>query len=687
MEKKTATGLTNKSIYDPVSVLPKVGPKRVEALNGLGIETVLDLLTHYPFRYEDLGVKKIEEIEDKEKVVLSGTVLSDPVINHFAPRKNRLSFRIVSDNVVVPVTFFNQPYLKEKVQAGEETSIFGKWDGIRKSLNGIRIIGYSTQDYESVYHTSKHIKQGTIVRLIKEALKEYADLIPEYVPSYLKKRYQLVSHKEAVRMIHFPETEEESRQAEREIIFEELFLYQLKIQWLRKKNRKPGEGILVDYDVNRLRTFLSGLPFELTGAQKRVINEICRDLKQPIQMHRLLQGDVGSGKTIVAAAAIVAAWTAGWQSALMAPTEILAEQHMESLSELFSDMDLRVALLTGSTKTAERRDILAGLQSGEIDAIIGTHALIQDDVEFHRLGLVITDEQHRFGVNQRKILREKGATPDVLFMTATPIPRTLAISAFGEMDVSTLDEMPAGRKPVKTYWVRHKHAERIEKFARDHVREGSQVYIISPLIEESETLDLKTATETYAHYQHLFEPEYKVGLLHGRMSAQEKEDIMHAFKQNEIQILVSTTVIEVGVNVPNASLMVVYDADRFGLAQLHQLRGRVGRGHKESYCVLIADPKGETGAQRMELMTQINDGFLLSEKDLEMRGPGDVFGNKQSGIPEFKRADLVEDFNALEAARSEAQQLLSQDEFLTHPQFEELRHYLGISRKKRNVFD
>lgn len=675
------------TIFSPVGQLPHVGEKRVEALNELGIETIYDLVRHYPFRYEDLGVKSIEEIEDKQKVVLSGKVLSDPVVSHYAPRRNRLSFRIVTENVVIPITFFNQPYLKNKVQAGEQAMVFGRWDGVRKSLNGIRILGSSDQDVASIYHSSKKIKQGTLERLIKSALKRHGDEIPEYIPDVLKEKYRLISHKDAIRMIHFPESAEESKQANREIIFEELFLYQLKIQFLRMKNRQPGDGLLVDYDVDRLRDFLNSLSFELTNAQKRVINEICKDFKQPIQMNRLLQGDVGSGKTIVAAAAIAAAWTAGHQSALMAPTEILAEQHLESLQPLFRKLGLSLALLTGSTKAADRREILAGLESGEVDAIVGTHALIQDDVHFSCLGLVITDEQHRFGVNQRKVLREKGEKPDVLFMTATPIPRTLAISAFGEMDVSSLDEMPPGRKPVKTFWVRHKHSERVERFAASHMQKGSQVYVISPLIEESETLDLQTATETYHHYKELFEPHFKVGLLHGRMSSQEKEEVMHAFKNNDIQLLVSTTVIEVGVNVPNASLMIVYDADRFGLAQLHQLRGRVGRGNTESFCVLIADPKGETGAKRMEVMTQINDGFLLSEKDLEMRGPGDVFGNKQSGIPEFKRADLVEDFGALNAAKEEAQWILSQPDFHQNPDYQLIREYLGMEKSKQPVFD
>lgn len=679
-----------RSIEDSVSILKGVGEKRVQALNELGIYTVYDLLTHFPFRYEDLTVKSIEEIEDREKVVLKGAAVSDAIVNHFGRRKSRLQFRINVEHVIVPVTFFNQPYLKDKVQAGEEIAVFGTWDAKRMQLTGIKLLFQTKEGEENrepVYRSSKKIKQPTLIKLIKATWEEYKESVPEKIPAPILQKYQLVSHREAIRMMHFPENGAEMEHARRAIIFHELFLYQLRMQWLRKQHKTTGVGHVIDYDVKQLRSFFNSLSFELTSAQKRVINEICKDLKQSVQMYRLLQGDVGSGKTVVAAASIIAAWTAHVQSAFMAPTEILAEQHMESLKELFAHLDIQMALLTGSTKSAERREILEGLKSGIIDIVVGTHALIQEDVVFSKLGLVITDEQHRFGVNQRKLLREKGDHPDVLFMTATPIPRTLSITAFGEMDVSVIDEMPKGRKPVNTHWIRPKQFPRMIDFVKKEVANDSQVYVISPLIEESEMMDLQNATELYQTYQEELGAEYAVGLLHGKMPAQEKEAIMNEFKQNHIQVLVSTTVIEVGVNVPNATLMIIHDADRFGLAQLHQLRGRVGRGKKESHCVLIADPKGETGVERMEIMTQTNDGFELSEKDLEMRGPGEIFGKKQSGLPEFKMADIVEDFAALEAARREAGALLIQEDFFEREDYALLRNELGLDSMKTSLLD
>jgi ATP-dependent DNA helicase RecG len=675
-----------KTIEDSVAVLSGVGEKRVQALNELGIYTIYDLFTHFPFRYEDLTVKSIEEIEDKEKVVLKGPAISDAVVQHFGRRKSRLQFRLNIEHVIVPVTFFNQPYLKDKVKAGEEIAVFGTWDALRKQMSGIKILFQTKEGEENrepVYRSSKKIKQPTLVKLIKAAWVEYKELIPEKIPASILQKYKLVSHAESIRMMHFPENGQEMEQARRAIIFHELFLYQLRMQWLRKQHKTTGVGREVEYDVDVLREFFQSLPFDLTSAQKRVVNEICKDMKQPIQMYRLLQGDVGSGKTVVAAASIIAAWTAGLQSAFMAPTEILAEQHMQSLEELFAKMDITIALLTGSTKAKERREILEGLAAGRIDSVVGTHALIQDDVLFNELGLVITDEQHRFGVNQRRTLREKGDHPDVLFMTATPIPRTLSITAFGEMDVSVIDEMPAGRKPIKTHWIRPKHFSRMIEFVKKEVANQSQVYVISPLIEESEMMDLENATELYQIYQQELGPAYTVGLLHGKMPAQEKESIMQEFKAGRIQVLVSTTVIEVGVNVPNATLMVIHDADRFGLAQLHQLRGRVGRGSKESYCILIADPKGEAGAERMDIMTKTNDGFELSEKDLEMRGPGEIFGKKQSGLPEFKMADIVEDFAALEAARREAGNLLIQEDFFEQEEYALLWEELGVAGEKQ----
>ncbi|WP_407391966.1 ATP-dependent DNA helicase RecG [Carnobacterium jeotgali] len=672
-----------KSIYDSVSVLPYVGEKRLEALHQLGIHTINDLLSHYPIRYEDIQERDLLEIEDQEKVTLKGNVVSEAVVSRFGPKKNRLSFRLIIEHAVISVTFFNQAYLKSKIVTGEEIAVFGKWDAKRKSLTGIKILGTRSDsekgDFESVYSANKHIKQSTILQLITEAYNLYQDHIPEVVPPELRTKYRLIPHRDAIYAMHFPASEEQKKQARREVVFEEFLLYQMRMQIVRKKQKAMGKGNTLNYDVTDLRKFIETLPFELTKAQKRVVNEICSDLRQPIHMHRLLQGDVGSGKTIVAAIALYAATNVGVQSALMVPTEILAEQHMESLSELFNPLEVRIALLTGSTKTKDRRLILEQLANGELDVLIGTHALIQQDVYFSKLGLVITDEQHRFGVNQRKLLRDKGKDADVLFMTATPIPRTLAITAYGEMDVSIIDEMPAGRIPIQTTWIKPQNFEKTLEFIELQLRKGSQAYVICPLIEESETMDVKNATDIYEKLTAYYGDRFQVGLLHGKMKSSEKESTMENFKEKKLQVLVSTTVIEVGVNVPNATTMIIYDADRFGLSQLHQLRGRVGRGDKESYCILVANPKTENGMERMKIMTETTDGFILSEKDLELRGPGDLFGNKQSGLPDFKIGDIIGDFGALEAARQEANQLVNQKDFLTNEVYQQLREAVGFN--------
>jgi ATP-dependent DNA helicase RecG len=516
---------------------------------------------------------------------------------------------------------------------------------------------------------TKSIRQSTLVDLIKVGFEKFGDQVTENLPDYLLEKYRLMPRKQAMRAMHFPKDPKENQQAKRRVVFEEFFLFQMRMQGLKKSERSEKNGLAIRYDVERLKRFTQQLPFELTDAQKRVTNEICYDLRSKKHMQRLLQGDVGSGKTVVAAIALYATMTAGFQGALMVPTEILAQQHLESLNHLFDPLEMTTALLTGSTKTKERRAILAGLQNGEIDVVIGTHALIQDDVQFANLGLVITDEQHRFGVNQRRVLREKGLHPDVLFMTATPIPRTLAITAYGEMDVSIIDQMPAGRIPVKTSWIKPKQLEHTLDWAKLELQAGHQLYVICPLIEESEALDVKNATEIYEHLNEYYAPNYQVSLLHGKMKNAEKETIMEEFKNNQSQILVSTTVIEVGVNVPNATVMFIMDADRFGLAQLHQLRGRVGRGSDASYCILVASPKNEMGKERMKIMTETTNGFVLSEKDLELRGPGEVFGFRQSGLPQFLIADLVNDANVLEVARDEANQIWQVEDWREQPAF------------------
>lgn len=676
-------------LADSISVLPGVGPKRAENLQELGIQTVEDLLAYYPFRYDDIQEKDLSEIQDQEKVTLKGLVVSEPVVSRYGYKKSRLMFRMMQEHAVINVSFFNQPFLKDKVILSEEIAVYGKWDAKRKSLNGMKILAAKQEgeEFAPIYHVNKKVRQSTLVQLIRLGFEKYGNLIDEDLPQPLVEKYRLMSRKEAMFAMHFPNNPEESHQAKRRVVFEEFLLFQLKMQGLKKQEKAEKNGLAIQYDVARLKEFTTKLPFELTNAQKKVTNEICRDLMSPNHMQRLLQGDVGSGKTVVAAIALYATMTAGFQGALMVPTEILAQQHMESLQQLFDPLEVKTALLTGSTKAKERRVILEELANGEIDIIIGTHALIQKDVIFHRLGLVITDEQHRFGVNQRKVLREKGLKPDVLFMTATPIPRTLAITAFGEMDVSIIDEMPAGRIPIETRWIRPPQLDTVLEWVEKELAAGHQAYVICPLIEESEALDVKNATEIYEHMSAYFAPKFQVGLLHGKMKNQEKEAIMQEFKENNLQMLVSTTVIEVGVNVPNATMMLIMDADRFGLAQLHQLRGRVGRGSEASYCILVANPKNEMGVERMKIMTETNNGFVLSERDLELRGPGEVFGARQSGIPQFAVGDIVTDFNILEVARQEASDIWKMNHWWQLPEYRGLAEKVQPAENEFQFFD
>ena len=669
-----------------VQYLKGVGEKRAQDLAALGITTVRDLMGYYPFRYEDIQERTLAEINDQEKVTIKGVVVAPAVLNRFGYKKSVLRFRMMQDHGVFSVSFFNQPYLKDQVVLGEELAVYGKWDAKKKALTGMKILGSGHQgNFAPIYHVSQKVKQKTLIPLIRQAFADYGDQIKENLPLALREKYRLMDKATAMYAMHFPKDPAEHHQAKRRVVFEEFFLFQMKLQGLRIREKSVSQGLAIQYDNQRLKAFIASLPFTLTAAQQKVTNEICRDLLSPEHMQRLLQGDVGSGKTVVAAIALYATMTAGFQGALMVPTEILAQQHIESLNQLFDPLEVTTALLTGSTPAKERRVILEELANGTIDIVVGTHALIQEGVEFANLGLVITDEQHRFGVNQRKVLREKGWRPDVLFMTATPIPRTLAITAYGEMDVSIIDELPAGRIPIETRWVRPGQLDSVLDWSLSELGRGHQMYVICPLIEESEQLDVKNAVEIHDHLAAFYGDRYQVGLLHGRMKNTEKEAIMTDFKDGKTQVLVSTTVIEVGVNVPNATVMLIMDAERFGLAQLHQLRGRVGRGAEASFCILVAEPKNEMGKERMKIMTETNNGFVLSEQDLELRGPGEVFGFRQSGLPQFVAGDLVADANILEVARSEAQSVWQMKDWQLLPDYQELA--AEISDPEKAFFD
>ncbi|MEK5197975.1 ATP-dependent DNA helicase RecG [Staphylococcus sp. FSL H8-0121] len=661
----------------PLNQIKGIGPKRLAVLQELNINTVEDLVLYLPTRYEDNTVIDLNEAEDQSTVTVQGEVYSSPTVAFFGRNRSKLTVHIMVNQIAVKCVFFNQPYLKKKIELNGIVTVKGKWNRAKQEINGNRMF-FNQQDnsndtqLEPVYRIKEGIKQKQLRDNIRQSLDDV--VIHEWLSDELRTKYKLETLDYTLKTLHHPKSKNDLLRARRTYAFTELFMFELRMQWLNRLEKTSDDAIEIKYDIQKVKSFIDSLPFELTDAQKSSVNEIFRDLKAPIRMHRLLQGDVGSGKTVVAAICMYALKTAGYQSALMVPTEILAEQHAESLIDLFGET-MNVALLTGSVKGKKRRILLEQLENGTIDCLIGTHALIQDDVTFENVGLVITDEQHRFGVNQRQRLREKGAMTNVLFMTATPIPRTLAISVFGEMDVSSIKQLPKGRKPIITSWAKHEQYEQVLTQMTSELKKGRQAYVICPLIESSEHLeDVQNVVELYESLQQYY-GQNKVGLLHGKLTNEEKDEVMHRFSQHEIDILVSTTVVEVGVNVPNATFMMIYDADRFGLSTLHQLRGRVGRSEHQSYCVLIASPKTETGIERMTIMTQTTDGFELSERDLEMRGPGDFFGVKQSGLPDFLVANIVEDYRMLEVARDEAGELIQSGEFF-NSNYDHLRHFI-----------
>ncbi|QTM99378.1 ATP-dependent DNA helicase RecG [Sediminibacillus dalangtanensis] len=661
-------------LNDPVINVKGIGEKLEQGLNSLGIHTVEDLLFYFPARYDVYEIKPLSELVHNDKVTIEGEVISEPSLAFYGKKKSRLSFNLQVEHVTVKAVMFNRSFAKKQLQTGDIVTVTGKWDQHRLQItvsNYKKGRAKSDAKIQPVYALKSDVSNLQIKKAVSTALSQFQDSLQEILPQEYLSAYKLPGRMEAVKQMHFPDNHQVLKHARRRFTYEEFLLFQLKMQLLRKRKRESTYGNSLEYEKQAVDEFVERLPFRLTAAQLRSLQEILTDLHSPYRMNRLLQGDVGSGKTAVAAIALYAAITAAKQGALMVPTEILAEQHFHSLTELFAD-HASVVLLTGSVKGKRRKQILQEIAEKEADIIIGTHALIQDEVLFQDLGLVIVDEQHRFGVEQRRVLRDKGLHPDVLFMTATPIPRTLAITAFGDMDVSVIDELPSGRKQVETYWVKENMLDRVLQFIQKEVDNGHQAYVICPLIEESDKLDIQNAVELYEQLKEIYAPKTTVGLMHGRLPSDEKEEVMREFAANDIQVLVSTTVVEVGVNVPNASVMVIYDAERFGLSQLHQLRGRVGRGEAQSYCILVADPKGEVGKERMKIMTETANGFQLSEEDLKLRGPGDFFGKKQSGIPEFRVADMVHDYRALETARMDAQQILEAGSLDKDPQFKQL---------------
>src|SRR5690625_289440 len=668
-----------KMLSDDVSVLKGDGKKVKETLAKLHIYTIKDLLEYFPFRYDIAEMKHISEFIHDDIVTVTGKVVYPPTIQYYGRKRSRLRFTIEVDGVALQAVLFNRAFAKKQFTQGKTVTLTGKWDARRLQITVHRYkMGSISADavIEPGYSVTEGISNFQLRKFIYAALDQFKNEVAEILPPSYLTAYKIPSRRDALEAVHRPKSKEQLKHARRRFTYEEFLLFQLKIQLLKKRQQLRDEQFRQQIDHEKIHSFISSLPFTLTNAQHRALREILRDMEAPIQMNRLLQGDVGSGKTAVAIVCLLATVTASYQGALMVPTEILAEQHYDSICNLLGNRT-HIALLTSSVTGKERKAILQGVADGTIDTIIGTHSLIQEDVQFHRLGLIIIDEQHRFGVEQRKQLREKGLHPDVLFMTATPIPRTLAITAFGDMDVSTIDEMPKGRKKVQTFWVKEEMLQRVLTFIEKRIDENEQVYVVSPLIEESDAFDYENALELYNKLSTYFGERIHIGLLHGRLRNDEKEAVMKQFMNNDIQLLVATTVIEVGVNVPNATVMVIFDAERFGFAQLHQLRGRIGRGDKQGYCILIADPKGDTGKERMHIMTKTTDGFHLAEEDLKLRGPGDLFGKKQSGLPNFKVADMVHDYRALETARRDAERIVKNNLLETDEMYVQLRKYMG----------
>lgn len=672
-------------LYESVSILPGVGKKKVEALSGLGIQTVMDLFYYFPYRYNDFYEQNIYNLQDNDKAVLRGTVTTSPILSRFGGKRSTLRFKMLVQDLTINIVFFNQPYLRDKIALGEDLAVYGKWEQSQLNLVGNKIIDpQDTDRLEPIYSTSASMKQWALRKLIRIAFDKYGSEIVDLIPLNIRQNLHLLPEDEMLRQIHFPKTFDEVKAARNTAIFEEFFLYLGRLRWLKKEDDQ--EGIAIHYNILELKKFIQTLPFELTNSQKRAVNEICYDIKNKYAMNRLLQGDVGSGKTIVAALGIFATFTANLQSALMVPTEVLAAQHYAKLKKIYQGTSLRLELLTSGTPKIKREQILQKLVTGEIDLIIGTHALIQPDVLFKNLAFVVIDEQHRFGVNQRRTLRIKGLMPNILSMTATPIPRTLAITIYGSIKISTIKEMPQGRIPIKTLWIKNANDPLINRAVTFELEHHHQVYVVAPLVADSEKIDLKNAQDIYEQYVKHY-PNVRVGLLNGKMKPEEKEQILEDFAQQKIRILVSTTVIEVGVDVKNATLMIIYDANRFGLSQLHQLRGRVGRNKYASYCILVAHPHNEIAQRRLELMVKSNDGFYLAENDLKLRGAGEVFGSKQSGDINFKIGDPLQDQKNLFLARKAVDQVFSNDPDLKEAQHANFANFLLQTQNKDETID
>lgn len=635
----------------------RLSDKKLAILKSMNIYEVEDLLTHYPFRYEERNTKMFGLWEKDDKVCFEGVVISSARVTHYGYKRSATRFKVLYDEIELDVTLFNRPWVSA-FKVGKTLSIFGKYEGNYK----VTCMNYNTQPLTTqlgiipVYALKEGMLQKDMHRLVDKALDMCK--IEDFVPEEYRLKYRLLHRKDAVYMIHHPACREHLKQSLRTLKYEDFLKFQLQMQYMKGKNIKAC-GNAKDFDEVKIQTFIKGLPFSLTNGQKDALSDILHDLREEHVMYRLIQGDVGCGKTLVAAISMYACVLSNKQAALMAPTEILAKQHYHNFKNLFHGMDIRIALLYSSISRIEKMKILEDLEKGKIDMIIGTHALFQNEVIYHALGMVVTDEQHRFGVEQRRSLLEKGDKVDFLLMSATPIPRTLAVSLYGDMDVSTIEDMPKERKGVITRYVPEDSMRSILKEVLVKLDENNQCYIVCPAIEKNEDYTLRNVDELYQGMNQVLGKKYKIAYLHGRLSSEEKDRIMNDFIAHRYHILISTTVIEVGVDVKDANIMVIYDAHRFGMSQIHQLRGRVGRGDREGYCYLLSGTKDVDAIARLKLCAENPDGFAIAKADLAIRGPGDLLGQRQSGVSSFLLGDIIADESILEVARYDACEILS----------------------------
>lgn len=636
--------------------LLKTTSRRLEILVSMNITTLEDLIYQYPYRYEVIEEKY--PTDEDEHLIIEATVIS-PVKIFFKGKMSRMSFEVEDKYLQhFQVSIFNRHFLRQHLKLGTTITIIGKCVNHRITASDIKI--KPLQDISGIYPVYS-LKEGITQKSFRQYVKKAFSLLnhefDDFIPEKYRIQHHLIRKESALYCIHFPENKKDVQEALKYLKYEEFLKFQLTMQ-LMKQQRTQEMGIAKDFDVTQLQSLILSLPFALTKDQQTAIKEIVEDLKSPQMMYRFLQGDVGSGKTVVSSVALYANYLAGYQGALMAPTEILATQHYQTLSRFFENTDVRIELLTGSLSLKEKERVYQAIQSGKADIVVGTHALFQKKVVYHNLGFVITDEQHRFGVMQRKALKNKGQQVDFLIMSATPIPRTLAISMYGDMDVSTIKTMPQGRLPVKTQYIHSSSMKPILKHLKSYLAQGGQCYVICPLVEDSENLEAKSASQIAEAMQKYFQTQYNVGLLHGQMKEDEKEKVMNGFLNNTIQILVSTTVVEVGVDVKNANMMVIYNAERFGMSQLHQLRGRIGRGQEQAYCYLMSSSSSKEAIERLKYLEKSHDGFEISLYDLKLRGPGEVLGQRQSGLPTFLVADIMKDFPILSIARKDADEII-----------------------------